>query len=471
MKRQVIVSLCIIFCASLVNAQDYTIKKAWEYLNIDNSSEYPWLRAEQGTNWEHDGFNTMDFCSTLIRYDADRLMLLLVENGIDEANATAEELELSAKFPDRSVLWISPVDGSFMGIALDLELYPSEDSEYYIQKASGTHPDGPTSDRSWALLEQWPQIAADGDGYLYLSDKHKVLRYTPNGDTFTGPEVVFTYPEQDPPEYSTNPDNLHYRAWCIRGMNVKGSGNNKVMTTAARFWIDEGGVMVYTSSDGGASWTIQTHRGQDQRGGVGTGGATSAPVTFGDEEWIFANGFPGSDDRLYRFFRTAGETGEFYQDIADLWDPQADPADLPELEKYMKWNIIDAAAADGVPYTAVLTLPKWRSSLDEVDGAYPYIDATAWVALHSVALDPNGDGVEGDFISSYQINSREADEPQGVNGDEENWDAAYLATLNMYVPDGFPEGASEILWSGGTFGFGRLVVGDVDVSVKDWSLF
>ncbi|MDP8246025.1 MAG: hypothetical protein P9L94_18220 [Candidatus Hinthialibacter antarcticus] len=467
MKRIFLVILGTIVCVSFVNAQDYPITKAWEFLWTEESEEYPWLRAEQGTNWEHDGSNEMDFFSTLIRYDADRLMLLLVENGVNEADPAPEDIAIAEKFPDRSVLWISPVDGSFMGVALKLDFLPAEDTEYYKQKVTGTHPDGPESDRSWQLTEQWPHIAADDDGFLYLVDKHKILRYTPDGDTFTGPEVVFTYPEQDPPIYSTNAGNLHYRAWRIQSINVKGSGNNKVMTTAARFWIDAGGVMYYTSNDGGASWTIQTHRGQEQRGGVGTGGATSAPVTFGEEEWIFANGFPGSDDRLYRFFRTAGTQEDFFQDIPDLWDPQIDPAeDVAEIDKYMKWNLIDAAAADGVPYVAVLSLPKWQSRNDG-----EFIDATAWVAIHSVALDPNGDGIEGDFLSSYQINVHEIDELQGVAGDEDNWDAASFAAINMYVPEGFPDGAAEILWSGGTSGFGRLVVGDVDVSVKDWSLF
>ena len=100
----------------------------------------------------------------------------------------------------------------------------------------------PTSDRSWALTEQWVQIAVDGDGYLYVSDKHKVLRYTPDGNYgFTGPEIVLTYPEMDPPLLGPFPMSQHYRAWTIQSMNVKGSGDNKIMTTAARFWIDGGG--------------------------------------------------------------------------------------------------------------------------------------------------------------------------------------------------------------------------------------
>ncbi len=462
-----VVFLSMILLVQVGTAQEYNITKVWEFLNTQDNTQHPWLKAQSGSNWEHDGSNTMDFFSTLIRYDQNRLMLYLIENGIDEANATGADADTAATFPDRSILWIDPADGSLIGVALTIGTNPAPDSEYYIQKVSGTHPDGPESDRSWALLEQWPQIGVDGDGFLYAGDKHKILRYTPDGSYgFTGPEIVFTYPEEDPPVWAVS-DSLHYRAWCIRVINVKGQGQNKIMTTAARFWIDGGGMIYYTSDDGGASWTMQTHRGQEQRGGIGTGGVGSIPVVneeFG-EEWMFANGFPGSGDRIYRFLRPNGTTEDFFQDVADLWDPTADPTDLPETQKYMKWNVIDVAAADGLPYIAALTLPKWQSrSNPDLD------ESTAWVALHSIALDPNDDGVEGDFISSYQIDSREGDELQGT-ADEDAWDAAYLATIHMSVPEGFPEGTAEILWSGGVNGFGRLVVGNVDVAISDWSLY
>ena len=122
------------------------------------------------------------------------------------------------------------------------------------------------------------------------------------------------------------------------------------------------GIIYYTSSDGGASWEMQTHRGQEQRGGIGTGGTASLPIIDEDfgEEWVFGTGFPGSDDRLYRFIRPEGSASDFEQDSEELWNPEADPSDLPEVEKYNKWNIIDVAAADGLPNIAVLTLPKWQ---------------------------------------------------------------------------------------------------------------
>ncbi|MDX9753197.1 MAG: hypothetical protein RBU29_04500 [bacterium] len=450
-------------------SEDYTLIKVWEYLATEPSTMHPWHVAKIGNDWPHETATEMDFYSTLIRYDENRLLLFLIENGINEAEATAEQQAIAQKFPDRSLLWIHPNDGSFLGVALVVGLSPSENSEYYTQKVTGTHPDGPTSDRSWQIYDPWPQIAVDGDGFLYVSDKHKILRYKPDGNNgFTGPEVVFTYPEQDPPAWlgemlGQQLTNQHYRAWIIRSLNVKGKGNNKVMTTAARFWIDGGGIMYYSSTDGGASWTIQTYLGQSN-GPVGIGGTTSQPIEVPEfnEEWVFGTGFPGSSNRIWFGVRYLGSDSFFDVMPGDLFSPAADAADVPETQKYMAWEMIDIAAADTLPYVAVLSLPAWQSR-ESVDRQ----DATAWVALHSTMLDPNEDMIEGDLLSTYKINVTEKDELPTDNPDWDNWDAAYLASIKMYKN---PAGYTEILWTQGTTGFGRLVVGEF-ADIPDWSLF
>lgn len=470
MKKSILFLVIMTMLVQAGFSENYTLKKVWEYLATQPSANHPWHVAKIANDWPHETEAEMDFYSTLIRYDENRLLLFLIENGINEANATEDQMAIAEKFPDRSLLWINPNDGSFMGVALVVGLHPSENSEYYIQKVTGTHPDGPTSDRSWQLIEPWPQVAVDGDGFLYVTDKHKLLRYKSDGNNgFTGPEVVFTYPEQDPPAWLAEMlgqeiTDLHYRAWNMHSINVKGSGNNKVMTTTARYWIAGGGIIYYTSDDGGASWTIQTYLGQNNSP-TGTGGTTSQPIDVPEynEEWVFGTGFPGSANRLWFGVRYAGSDGFFDVMPGDLFAPAVDEADVPDTQKYMAWEMIDAAAVDTIPYIAVLTLPKWQSR-ESAD----YIDATAWVALHSIQLDPNQDGVEGDLLSTYQINVTEKDELPTDNPEWDNWDAAYLASIKMYKN---PDGYTEILWTQGTTGFGRLVVGDVDVNVPDWSLF
>ena len=104
---------------------------------------------------------------------------------------------MAEQFADRTLWWISPNDGSPLGIALEVGLEPWPNSEFYIQKATGQHPDGPDTDRSWSLTDIYPVISVDGDGYLYLGNVHNIIRYTLEGDTFVNPEKVWNRPEED----------------------------------------------------------------------------------------------------------------------------------------------------------------------------------------------------------------------------------------------------------------------------------
>ncbi len=65
----------------------------------------------------------MDSMGALKRYDANRLLLGIRENGIDES-APGANLSLAAQYPDRSLIWINPTNGAAMGIALNIGLHP-----------------------------------------------------------------------------------------------------------------------------------------------------------------------------------------------------------------------------------------------------------------------------------------------------------------------------------------------------------
>ena len=53
----------------------------------------------------------------------------------------------------------------------------------------------------------------------------------------------------------------------------------------------------------------------------------------------------------------------------------------------------------------------------------------------------------------------------------DNWAAAYSSEVNIYVGQNYPAYAFEILWCGGTMGYGRYVVGNVPTPVPDWPLY
>jgi len=452
---------CSLLAIGLIcsTAPAQNIIPVWEYLtNAPGGNPFfPFMKAEVNSSDDTNGTADMDFISSLVRYDEDRLLLFIIENGINETDENHDK-QMAEQYPDRSIWWLNANDGSPIGIALEVGLAPFPDSDYYIQKTTGQHPDGPDTDRSWALTEIFPKMTVDADGYLYVTDKHKVLRYTPDGSGgFTGPEKVYEYPQKDPVIEGSS--NLHYRAWRMWDIQVVGSGDNKVMTTDARFWIDNGGTVYYTSSDGGKTWEWVDE--------FNSGGGCSGPVTNADfgEEWVYNVAFPGrnggkDDTPLRRYIRPIDSGMEFEED-KDFWMPEVDPSDVPDAEKYAGWAKVDVAAHQGVPYVTVYCMPRWQSR-DSDD------QPTAWLAVLDASGGASADGIDGDFVASYQIDFHEVDEysPYG-----DPWNNIYLGEVNMYVGEDYPEGAFEILWAGGGIGYGRYVFGDVDVNVRNWPLF
>ncbi len=466
-KRMVNVLFGLALLIAPALAQDTEIRPAWEHLTKNGVPGFPFMVAEVGTNDFSLGDSDFDMISSLVRYDENRLLLYVVENGIDETDPN-HDAEMAEQFPDRAIWWINANDGSPMGIALHVGLEPWPNSEYYIQKATGQHPDGPDTDRGWSLTDIYPVCSVDGDGYLYVGNVHNIIRYSLDGDQFVNPEKVWNRPEEETPSQ-------HYRAWRIWDMNVIGSGDNKKMTIDSKFWIEQGGTWYLSSSDGGQTWEWEDE--------FNSGGGASVPIVNDElgEEWVFNTAFPGRDSGkgftpLRRWLRPVGSDEEFQNDIPELWAPSRDPAiDDGNFEEpgrvttlYQGWTKCDVAAYPGVPYIAVCTMPRWQSNKEDW-GDQPL--PTAWLALHSHSADPNGDFIEGDFVSGYQIDTVEADEIGSPGNDGDPWHNTYLTEVNMYVPDSFPEGAFEILWSGGTLGFGRYVVGDVEVDVPDWSIY
>lgn len=506
-KRLCVFVLALGLIAPTVMAQE--IKVVWEYLNTPNTGGnpfFPFMVPKSGApdgsgcggqvpGYENTKFD-MDIMSSLVRYDEDRLLLFVVENGINEDDPN-HDAEMAANYPDRTVWWLNASDGSPIGIALEplnlggggvtftregveyktIDFWPT--SDFFIERALD---DRSRSFRPDLLQETAPKLEVDAEGNLYITDRHNLVRYTPDGQGgFNAPTLCYEYPKVNPPVLpdGTVVTDGHYRSWSMKEVNIVGAGPNKIMTTSGRHWLDGAGISYYVSDDGGASWTYTQYKGQDQRGGVvGTGGGCSAPVTSSvwNEEYVFGTGFPGSDDFLYRMLRPAGSDEPFMQDIDDLWTKVApDPnEELSETQRYMSWQKVSCAAVQDIPYVAVICIPKWKSLYE--DWAEQGGPPTAWIALHSYEVDPDGDGVEGDFVTGYQIPWTDADEPNipGSGFDEDAgaaWHNVYQVGIKMYVNEGYPPGAFEILWSGGGIGYGRCVVGDVPTGVSDWSLY
>ncbi|MEW6234011.1 MAG: hypothetical protein AB1656_01365 [Candidatus Omnitrophota bacterium] len=479
------------------------IEPVWEKYNAPIghvNPEFPIMIARDGAfagegcggqvpGYENTKFD-MDLVSSLIRYDKDRLLLFLVENGINEDKADHDQA-LAAKYPDRSLWWINASNGSPIGIALEplkydgggvtftrggvtyktLDLWPT--SDFFVERALD---DRARSFRPDLMQSSSPKVEVDAEGNLYLSDRHMLVRYEADGQGgFKAPTLAFEYPKINPP---VMPDGTvvtdgHYRSWAIQDVNIIGEGQNKIMTTAGRHWLDGAGIMYYTSEDGGKTFKMRSYKGQDQRGGiVGTGGACSEPIVIGATEYVFGTGFPGSDGYLYKMERPIGDpAGKFLQAQPPYWNytPQDLDTSKGETQRFMAWQMTDVAAKQGAPFAAVLSIPKWKSLYEDwtAQGGPP----TAWIALVSYD-DRDGDGMAGDLIGSYQIPWKDADEPNipGADFDENAgaaWQNVYQVEINLDILD---DGGVEILVSGGGIGYARYKV-DYETSVLDWSVF
>src|SRR5215472_1125790 len=112
-----------------VLAHSQAITPVWEYLINKLPAPLAILTNATLTNTDQeigDGHWPMDSLAALKRYDTNRLLLGIRENGINEAdpNLTAAQRSLATNYPDRSLIWINPTNGAPMGIALTVGLYP-----------------------------------------------------------------------------------------------------------------------------------------------------------------------------------------------------------------------------------------------------------------------------------------------------------------------------------------------------------
>lgn len=470
-----VLALSLALPAAFVQAQDVEVVPVYEHLTNQPGGN-PWLPnmiAHKGTKDNQDTLDDMDYVTSFVRYNQDYCLLFVNENGIDESNP-AHDAELAARCPDRSVLWINAGDGSFAGIAFVVGYEPYPNSDYYTQKTTGTHPDGPTTDRSWAVHDLFPCMTADADGNVYVANVHNILRYTPDGNGgFTGPTRAGFYPEVDPP-VSPNPypgAPQHYRAWRMWDIQVTGSGANKTLTTAGRYWITNGGPTIWRSTNGGELFEYDISLPQNiQSGGFyGCGGGCAYPIEVAEfnEEWMFTVGFPGSGG-YRRFVRSTDiapepdDTHKGWVQDNDFWKPDGNYG----LEVNVGANQCDVAVHPGINYTVMFAIPQFGGSNDPNNAAA--YNSTGFLALHSIVADPNGDGVDGEYVGGHQIMMTEADEPAPYD-DGSNWNNSYQNQVNMYVNPGYAPGAFEILWCCGGMGYGRYVVGDTEVS--EWSVY
>lgn len=281
------VYLAVLFATLNISSFANEIIPLWEHTLLDRGTVLPILvYGDPDPRWDGDpedapwyGVNLHDQYDGFVRFDENRLMLGIRDNGIDESDPDHDAL-LAAQYPDRSIIWIDPDDGSPMGIALNIGFKPVELSDEYesmIDGGSGTPPITDYLDPKDRRFVSGSQSAPEymnfdvsDDGVLYLGYWYMVLRYDPDGQGgFTGPQIVY---EQD---YRNHGGTERISQWRFGDIEVWGSGANTKVVLTGKTWRNGMRTRVFDVDANTNQWTIRGDYADTKNGSFGLPGGYS----------------------------------------------------------------------------------------------------------------------------------------------------------------------------------------------------
>lgn len=442
MKRFFLGLLAVSMISFSVSAQEINV--VWEYFNISEDSPLPILKpsprdtrtignAGFATGGPLNGRSLMDTYGGFKRYDEERLLLGIRENGIDEGDPN-HDAELAAQFPDRSLIWINPADGSPMGIALVIghRPYPVSDEFVQLQIQNGRALNGEVGPAEYF------NFGVSDDGVIYVGYFYYILRYEPDGQGgFTGPEVAYAFNNGE------NPGLDNWDQWRFEDIEVTGSGSDTVIVAAGKTWRPSQRVHVLETEDG---LTFS------RRGNIfGDGGGASSLLIYEGDDFVYNAQYPGtgggSGNTFKRFFWSGDEWLE-------------DPLFTVELNE----------DADGIAESR----GDWIHDI-EAHPAFPDLI----FALGSPAY--GGDTPTPGFINIYSQDffgepaqllawhrHNVTRESQEMLDNHPIWYGT-MGNLDINVLPGFAPGSAEILWYSGIYGYGRYTIGDTGLT--DWTVY
>lgn len=406
------------------------ITPVWEYLINNLPAPLPILTNTLNgwtTDLENgDGVSVMDCIGPMRRYDANRLLLGIRENGIDET--VAHDTNLANAYPDRSLIWINPTNGQPMGLALTMGLTPVP-LDTNIVAAGGV----PGS-------YYWSFDVSD-DGYIYSGYKNQILRYAPNGSGGISPTPTVVYTLDNATALANGVSQGQWTGFRWAHIRVRGSGvNTKVLAGG----IGARGVWLLTTTDG-STFTAGAH----MNGGFGNAAGNISnfipnPTGSDPDELAFYGGsYPGNssgaDSTLYKARAVPPYTDAANPFIGDGSFAAKPDANTHNLTRYLALFQGSCDAHPDVDFVVNYSTPPYNPTA--VGG-----DKPAWLAIHN--------RTNGDFIASYQICVSGAAEY--LPDDQSPLFIGCLGSVSLYP---LPDGTSEILWTSEIYGYGRYVVG------------
>lgn len=417
----------LIFLAVLFPLSAFAdVDVVFEHLITSESVPLPILEAQTGVDasaetW--DGTWIMDSYGGLERYDAERLLLAIRENGIDES-AEDHDAELAAQFPDRSLIWIDPNTGAPMGVALEVGFMPvALDADFLGAGGSA--------------LDYYFTFGVDDEGVIYVNYKNKILRYAPEGEGFAEPTVAYTYADDGTDTWFT---------WRFETVRVSGSGADTVIIAGGKNWRVNQGYRELITDDG---LTFEENGVTGFKGG----GSSIIVAPFGEtptQEWIYGTFYPGGsngvDTSIVRNVRDPANNEPF--------GSSAFVFQTDEEIGYIGRFITDTEVHPDFPYLVSYSTPSWNSPVVGFDEPVP-----GWIAVHDQFYDPDlvdpetGDG-RAKLMGLHRLEVTEADELVGATS---LWHGT-LGELNINVLPGMRPGQAELLWHSGAYGYGRYIL-------------
>ena len=422
MKHALLAPAILLTSLSLLKAD---VEVVFEHLITDENNPLPILKAQTDIPAEEtfDGSFAMDSYGGLERYDANRLLLGIRENGINETDANHNSA-LAAQYPDRSLIWIDQTTGAPMGIALEIGTIPLPVDQDFLD-ADGTERD------------YYFTFGVDDAGVIYTNHKNRLLRYAPDGNGgFEEPTIAYTH-ENDGSE--------RWYQWRFETIKVSGSGEDTVIIAGGKTWRPNQGYREFTTEDG-LTFTEQA------LAGCKGGGSTIIPAPFGEtatQEWMYGSLYPGGSN---------GKDTSIIRNVRDkaLDEPFGGSTFRVQKDEeigYTALFISDTEVHPDFPYLVSYSTPSWNSMSEAIALDPP---TPGWIAVHDQFYDPDAIDDEGlaRLIGLHKINVTEADE---LAGDASLFHGT-MGELTLNVLPGMRPGAAELLWHSGIYGYGRYIL-------------
>lgn len=404
------------------------VEVVFEHLaNKENPLPILKLQTDQNPDLETwDGTWTMDSYGGLERYDADRLLLGIRENGINETDPN-HDADLAAQYPDRSLIWIDPNTGAPMGVALNVGHTPIEVDPAFTAAGGST-------------TEYYLTFAVDDSGVIYVNYRNRIARYAPDGNGgFEAPTIAYT---------QENDGSENWNSWRYETLRARGSGADTVLIAGGKTWRPSQGYRELVTTDG-LTFTAT----EDGVTGFKGGGSSIVPAPAGatsTQEYMYGSLYPGGsngkDTSLLRNVRDRAKDEPFGGSEYRI--------QIDEEIGYTASFVTDADVHPDFPYVVSYSTPSWNSAAVGVDPPAP-----GWIAVHDQFYDPEAVDVEtgeglAELVGLHKIDITEADE---LVGGSALWHGT-LGKVNINVLPGMRPGQAELLWHSGAYGYGRYIL-------------